>query len=514
MNRSLRSRLMIGLAATIVAGFAVAAVMVFVLMRASLMNEFDALLGSKARALATLIEQTGNEIDIEFIEHPMQEFARKIRPEYYQLWDETGRVLAKSRRLGDDNLQQAAGSLAAPGHQFATLPDGRPGRQVAVQFLPAVEDESLEQEDEADDEDDDDFDKIDFRGRQRVTLVVARETAEIDQALARLGWLMFAVSATVIATTLGVIAWLVKRSLNPLDALAKQIAELDEEELTTRFQVNDAPSELDPVITQLNELLARLEETFQRERLFSADVAHELRTPLAGLRSTLEVALSKDRNNAEYRQSLQDCEEISVDTHRLVETLLSLAKIESGQATIDGGIVDIPAMIKESWKPLRSKAMENKLQVSFSGLAEVLIKTDANKLRVVLSNLLRNAVDYTELAGKMEVRWAAFDETLRLTFSNSGCKLSEEQTRRVFDRFWQADAARSATGSHAGLGLALCRKIVHMLGGAITAETRDASFIVTIELTPEFVDPSNWDSEVQKRGAEWMNQMAESGPSS
>ena len=189
MNCSLKSRLLIGITTAIVTGFAVAVVLTYGLMRASLLQEFDALLGSKSRALATLTEQRGSNIEIEFSEHPMQEFARKIRPEYFQVWDQDGTVIARSRPLAKNDLVYSQGSLAAPGHQQITLPDGRPARQVAVQFLPAVDGENLEHTPEhaGEDFDDDEIDKFDFSSRRQVTLVVARETAEIGQTLARLG---------------------------------------------------------------------------------------------------------------------------------------------------------------------------------------------------------------------------------------------------------------------------------------------------------------------------------------
>ena len=128
MNYSLRRRLLAGITATTVAGFAIAAVTIFIVLRASLQHEADLLLASKAQGLATLMKQHGEAIEIEFAEHPMQEFARKVEPDYFQVWDEDGTVLARSRRLKDADLKKLRGSLANPGFAFVTLPDRRPGR--------------------------------------------------------------------------------------------------------------------------------------------------------------------------------------------------------------------------------------------------------------------------------------------------------------------------------------------------------------------------------------------------
>ena len=482
MNSSIRSRLLIGIATTTVCGFVVAAIVIFVVLRGSLYREFDVMLAGKVHALATLVRQQDSDVEISFASHPMQEFARKVRPEYYELFDEAGNVLAKSRRLGADTLPTANGSLAAPGYFFGELPDGRRGRFVAVQFLPAVEGETLENDTSENEEggDDDEVDQVDFTNRRRVTLVVARDTADIDQAISQLAWLLAAVSITAVITTSGVVAWLLNRSLRPLDELATQIARLDERGLAFRFQLDDLPNELNPVVARLNDLLGRLEEAFRRERVMTADVAHELRTPLAGLRSTLEVTLRKSRDNRSYEQALITCEEICRDTQKLVETLLALARIEAGHAVTERSEVNVAEFMARLWETYRESAEEPMLEVSFDGPKDVLLQTDPTQLRVVLANLFENAIDYTDPGGSISVSWEASTRGLQLVVENTNCQLTEDQMSQVFDRFWRADNSRAATGTHAGLGLPLCRKILEVLGASIEAHRSDGRFVVTI----------------------------------
>ncbi len=486
MNHSLRTQLLVGIAATTVTGFAIAAVVIFFIIRAGLRNECDALLAAKARALATLVEQDGDVFEVEFAEFEMQEFVRQVVPEYYQLWDEDGTVLARSKRLGNSNLDQQFGSLATPGFRFTTLPDGRPGRSVSVRFLPGVANEALQRQTPAMN-DDDDRDLVDFNHRH-VTLVVARGTEEIDQALARLRWVLIIVSTLTTTGMLAALAYFVKRSLNPLNHLAAQIAMLDAMQLTSRVHVEGAPAELSPVVERLNDLLLRLENAFHRERVFAADVAHELRTPLAGLRTTLEVALRRDRDNNDYRQTLQDCQAICLDTQRLVETLLSLARIEAGRDTIDRAYVDVGLLVSRAWQVHEEHALRRGLAVQWHGKPGIFLETDADKLHVVISNVYQNAVEYADEQGSIATQWHVDSAGLKLTVANTGCNLDPQQTRNVFERFWRADAARAATGAHAGLGLALCRKIMHLLGGTIGADTREGSFIVTIHFGPPYIE--------------------------
>lgn len=479
MNRSLKSRLLTAIVMTTVVGFALASVLIYTQTRRGLYHEFDALLAGKGRALATLIKQEGDSVDIEFADHPMQEFARKIAPEYYQVWDEAGLVLARSRRLGNQNLPRGAGSLAAPSFINVELPDGRAGRLVSMDFLASFEGEELETSPD-DDDDEEVLEMATEQVRREITIVVARDTTSIDQALARQGWTLLIVGVACTSGMLVILFWLVNRSLEPLNQLAYKIAQLDERTLT-QVGISDCPAELAPVVNRLNELVERLEQAFQREREFTADVAHELRTPLAGLRSTLEVVLSRRRETATYRQALVECANIGSEMQGLVETLLSLARIDAGQANVQYSPIRFYELVEQEWNSYVATARQRDLHVHLSGEADVVLRTDATKLRIVLSNLLANAIAYSDEGGQIKGLWSVVDGRFRFHLVNSGCKLSAEQTEKVFDRFWRGDSSRAATGVHAGLGLALCRKIVDLLDGTILAFVAGGSFHVQIE---------------------------------
>ncbi len=491
MNPSIRWRLLVGIATTTLIVFSMTAATLFLAIRAMSWNEFDESLAAKARAMATLVKQDGQEFVIPFDPHPMQEFARKIRPEYYQIWDEDGTVLARSRRLAQRNLMQIQGSFAAPRFRSAVLPDERPGRMVGVQFLPTVKGETLEIEDTAENDDAEDrLDRIDFSKRRRVTLVLAKETEPIDQMLGRLCWMLVAITSTALVISVAILSWIVKRGFIPFHDLSVQIADLDERDLGTRIHLGQVPLEMIPVVSRLNELLARLDESFQRERTFTADIAHELRTPLGGLRAMMEVTLGRHRGGDEYRQVLRDCEEVCVGAQRLVETLLSLVRMDAGGAVLDRSFVEIHDLIERTWSTFQTRAANRDLTVTIDGPRGVLLDTDSEMIRVVLANLCDNAVDYTDLGGYISFTWYLETRGLVMKVATTGCDLNHEQAQRVFDRLWRADSARGDTGFHAGLGLPLCQKVVHALGGTILATVVDGKFIVTIEFGPQFIEHS------------------------
>lgn len=466
--RSLRGRLLLGTGIGSTVVLLAAGLILYALVRMSLREEFDATLAAKARALMTLVEQDGDKIDFEAANLDMPEFERADHPEYFELWLADNNVLARSKSLRERDLARYGGTSGAPAFHKVHLPDGRRGRLVSLVFTPRQENNEGESPDAA--------------GPREVTLVVARETASIDRTLAQLEFFLVGVWAVAILVTLGVLALVVRRGLRPADRLAAQIGRVDEADLSTRIELANAPAELMPVVQRLNDLFARLEAAFGREKAFSADIAHELRTPLAGLRATLEISLSNPREPAAYREAMADCLAIAQQMQAMVENLLSLARAEAGQITIARSPVDLSELLDECWKTLAERAGARGLRVDWRIARPCVLQTDADKLRQVIYNLLDNAVTYADERGRIVIENASIDGRTRLRVANTGSRVTAEQARHVFERFWRGDAARTDAALRCGLGLSLAQKIVTLLGGTIVADsTAGGEFVVTLE---------------------------------
>ena len=494
MNRSLRTRLLIGIAVATTCVFAVAMGTLYLQTKQSLLADFDETLAAKSRAMIVLIEETERGVKIEFAEHPMHEFARKIRPEYYQVRDESGETLVRSRRLGTSDLPIGSGMLNAPDVRVLKLPDGRDGRMVCVHFRPNRADDQLPYAQPGKSIDDSADDKAPSAAVSRLSLVVAAGTDELESTLFAQASRLVAVSLVAITGLLGILAWFVSRCMQPLTALAGQIGSIDEQSLSTTIDVPGIPAEVQPVVARLNKLMLRLQDAFHRERSFSSNVAHELRTPIAGLRSTLEVALTKHRSADEYRDSIKDCVGICEETQRLVETLLSLTRIESGQETPEYDLIDLPLTLGRSWRAFESRADERRLQVSWNLIDGTILETDSARLRLVFANLFDNAVCYTADAGELRITSTCVDSVLRLTIANSGCQLAPDAAEKVCDRFWRADSARAATGTHAGLGLSLSRQVCDLLELTFNISVENGWFVATIEFAAERVQVADIDA--------------------
>jgi len=455
--RSLRSRLLAGTALGTAVLLAVAGVVVYLLVRASLRAQFDDALAGEARALVLLVEQQDDGIEHDFDERVVTESKPGDRPEYFQVWLADGTVLARSRSLAGRNLDRIAGPLDAPACRRVMLPDGHRGCIAGVEFHPHKEDGQGQH--------------LASASGPPLTLVVGRETGELEGTLAALRLLLVGVGAAAIVLSLGVSAWVVRSGLRPVDHLAAQIGRIGEEDLEARIDLPAAPVELAPVVERLNDLLSRLERAFAQQRSLTADVTHELRTPLAGLRSTLEVTLAKERKSEAYRAAMAECLVILGQTQRMVDSLLCLARVEAGQATLTQAPLRLHDELQECWRPLAERALARGLQVEWNVDERLVLHSDRENLRLILYNLLDNAVSYANDGGRICLEAASQGGRLELSVTNSGSRLSQQEAEHVFERFWRADAARGETGVHCGLGLSLCKQLVTTLGGSIRVES-------------------------------------------
>jgi len=338
----------------------------------------------------------------------------------------------------------------------------------------------IEREDEEGEEDDDhdDDDDGEWSGKQQsrthdaagaVVLVVARDASALEARLASLRWVLLAAWGVAMAIALAMTAMIVRRGLKPLSTLASQIGTIREDDLGKRIPPSDMPTELAPVRHRLNELLDRLQAAFKRERRFTADAAHELRTPLAGMRTTIEVAVSRDRPADEHAQSLAECLDIAKHMQSTVECLLMLSRLDANEVTFQHDPVNLGDVIETCWQGQADQARHADLTYHNTVAPDLACLCDASHLAIIFTNLLANAVQYADRGGTINVTARAAVSQVEITVANTGCTLTAEQVSHVFERFWQGDEARSRTGVHSGLGLSLVQRIATGLGGNVSA---------------------------------------------
>jgi len=421
-------------------------------------REFDRSLLAKAELLATLTEQDHGRVTIEFADEYLPEFSTADPREYFELWAGDGRVVERSRSLARKSLIRPPRFELAPRFSDLVLPDGRAGRQVQLGFVPQTEGDDV----------DPDPSTPNTSG-PRALLAVARGTQDLDRLVLALYGIQLA-TALAIALGIGLIVRRgVTRGLAPLADLARQVESLGSERLASRFAVDPPIEELVPIVARLNDLFARLEQAFARERQFSANVAHELRTPIAELKSLAEVGSRWPNDPSVAGPFFADALAIADRMERTTDQLLALARAEAGLEIVVRERVGLAELVEACWAPFAATAAERGLAFDREIAAGSALTTDRTKLERILSNLLANAVEHSP-AGSRIACSADRDSkgALHLEVSNLAPQLEPDDLALLFVRFWRKDPAR--TGSeHSGLGLAVARSLADLLAFDLTA---------------------------------------------
>jgi signal transduction histidine kinase len=333
--------------------------------------------------------------------------------------------------------------------------------------------------------------------RRAAVTWIAVDASDVSSEVSRLVWILVAV--WVGATSL---AWLAavmlsRTVLAPVASLSRTIAGLSPTNLSSRVPMEEVPLELSTVVTRLNALLEKLEAAFQRERATIGNMAHELRNPLSALRTTLEFGLYQGLS-PQQRKTLESSLALAVRMQSLVNGLLTLTRIEAGQEVLARAEVDVVRILRDAWSTVEARAAERGFTASWRVPDELHLVTSPTHVELVAANLLDNAVSHGAAPGAIEIELAAAGSAsgaatggmVRLRVTNAcaadpdGARPRENVGSRreggdFFQPFWRSDPARSSA-RHSGLGLALCDRIVRLLGGTMDAQHHDARFVVTV----------------------------------
>jgi signal transduction histidine kinase len=452
IRRAVLVRLVLGTAALLLCG----TVGFYLGARTLLARQFDAVLRAKVAMLAVLFEQEGPRVEFNVDAARAPEFEPGEAPEYFEAWLGE-RVLVRSPSLGERDLPRRFG----PGDEALAfdleLPDGRPGRALGVE-LPIRDYEPRIWSDP---------------GPSRVILVVARARAELDAALLALLAGATAGSAALLACVLLLGARVADRGLAPVGALVRHVERIRDPADAAPYPLAGTPVELQPIAAGVNRLVERLAAELQRERRTAANIAHELRTPIAELLLLSEVALRCADDPEHALLALRQVRDVSQEMRRLIGTLLELARLESGQLPLEPEPVALSALIEACWQPLADEARARGLELELRG-ARPTVEADRSALAILCANLLGNAVEHSPRAARVECVLTNGPST-SMTISNPADGLSPADLDQLTEPFWRASAARGERG-HAGLGLSLARRLAELLQVELTFALEDGLF--------------------------------------
>jgi heavy metal sensor kinase len=315
--------------------------------------------------------------------------------------------------------------------------------------------------------------RIDVNGKP-YTVQVAAPIHEAFEALNRFRLLLlFTAPLLLIAASAGGY-WLSTRALAPVDEISRAAQRISIENLADRLAIPQTGDQLQRLSETLNAMLARLETAVRRITQFTADASHELRAPVALIRTTAEVAVQrKDRSAEEYFEALREILEESERTSQVVDSLMLLARADSGKETLEYVEADVSAIVQEAADQGEKLARTADLEFA-AGLpnARIPVQADNNALRRALLILIDNAVKYTPKGGSVRVNLETNQGFAIISVSDTGIGITKGDVPHIFDRFWRADKARSREQGGAGLGLSIAKWIVEMHHGSIDVESQ------------------------------------------
>ena len=265
--------------------------------------------------------------------------------------------------------------------------------------------------------------------------------------------------------------WFVSRALKPIESISATAVKIAAGDLSQRINVAEADSELGQLAAVLNSTFARLETAFAQQKQFASDAAHELRTPVSVILTQTQTALTRERDAAGYKQTVEACQRAAQRMRKLIESLLALARFDAGQEILNRWPFDFSKTLADCAELVQPLAAERGVKISVAA-GPLEITGDPEQLGQVVTNLLTNAIQYNQPDGAVQLTLSSQSGLAVLTIADTGQGMAAENLPRVFGRFFRADASRTGAGN-AGLGLAISKAIVEAHGGTIEVASEE-----------------------------------------
>lgn len=502
---TLRARLTWILLATLVPlGLAVGCGL-YVFVRGSLYARLDDALTARAEALAAALRQHGDQVEFDFEDAAMPQYQPRpsVDPRqiaYFEIWKLSGAtldgIIERSTSLRAATLLGVPGNPSREGTWNTDLPGDVDVRVLARRIVPPADRDESQPETTGAPESQSQSTYPDAgapaAGASAVLIVVAvsRDTVDGPLEVLTIGLLC----AGVVLTVAGWLAlrWAIVKGLAPVSTLAEQVAEIDAAGLGSgvvaaggvgvRLRVDRLPPEIAPIQERVNALLVRIEAAMQREKRFATAAAHELRTPVAELRTLLEVAASRPRTAEEANRTLSTSLVCVERLDRLVSALLRLSRIEAGREVPNRTQISVFELIEKAIESVRAIAEARHVQFHVDVPREFFVHAEVDLLGLALGNLIANAAEYADEGSTVKVELTRAESGTVLRISNAAASLATIDGSRIGEAVWQPDQAR-ASSEHLGLGITLARSALAASG------VRGSNLVTRVEreATPHFV---------------------------
>lgn len=307
----------------------------------------------------------------------------------------------------------------------------------------------------------------------RVPLLVQAGTSleGVEAALQRAGLILAIVTPSVFLLSLFGGWLLLGRALRRVDDLTRTALEIQGTNLQRRIRHAGPDDEIGRLAQAFDQMISRLDQSFQQVRRFSADASHELKTPLTAIRGEAEVALMGELSPEEYRRTVRSILESAERMSEVVERLLLLARADSGQSLLRRERVEMGELLLGAIESLESYSAREEVALEVGEVEDLAVEGDPLWLNQVLTNLLTNGLKYTPAGGRVTVDLRRVDGRAEVAVRDTGVGIAPEHLAHIFDRFYRVDEGRARAAGGAGLGLSITRWAVEAHGGEIQVES-------------------------------------------
>jgi two-component system heavy metal sensor histidine kinase CusS len=446
-SRTLAFRLTAGYALAGLTLILLATTSLYLVLRSELDKSTDLFLADKLNVVRTMLRERPDDWDALREEIELESAARRYQQFYICLLDQQGKPLLTTPGMADQ-LDLAELADQARGRAERALPmKGSYERPFRVTSATAP---------------------VGSPPTATDTIEIAIDVSQPEELLARYRlcfWLVLIGSSIVFPLVGHQIA---RRGIRPVEEMATTAQHISSTNLRERILPDGYPFELASLAITFNSMLDRLEESFERISRFSADIAHDLRTPIHNIRGEVEVSLVRGRTAEEYREVLESCLEEAVRLSELVGDLLFLARAESPLALLRRERVDVVELLDGVREYYEASAAGNGISLTTTVDSKpVIAELDRTLVQRALGNLVSNALAHTPAGGSVVMAASADSPSVLLEVSDTGVGIPPEALPRVFDRFYRVDTSRSQASGGTGLGLAIVQSIAQLHGGNV-----------------------------------------------
>ncbi|MBV8357178.1 MAG: HAMP domain-containing histidine kinase [Deltaproteobacteria bacterium] len=306
----------------------------------------------------------------------------------------------------------------------------------------------------------------------------------VRESVSRLRTILLFVLPALLVSSISIGYWLAGRALVPLVAVASALAGIKPRDLSRRLPMAPIDDELGRLIRAINALLERVERASETERRFAADAAHELRTPLAVLRTGIEVVLHRERTAAQYERALNTALRDAAAVCALADDLLAITRLDQ-ELSLGRELINLRGLAEEVIDAIEPLTTSKRLKIQTNLQAAASVQGNRDHLRRVMINLLDNALKFTPEEGRIGIALESHNDSVQLRITDSGPGIDLDDMPFIFERFFRGHSGRNESGK--GLGLSLCREIIELHSGEISAANQPGGgteFVVTLPSSP------------------------------